>query len=146
MDILDTPTRPQVGADIERLARHLRGLGAIRRRLAAWARAYAAENPRALAPDRLRDAMRCLVTLAHANASASLEEPAVGGVARPEVRFDDLGGYRACLLSLVDVLDSFPIPESEIAELQRHARTFRVEQPGEIRLARLEQGRGSRTL
>ncbi len=137
MDLLDTPTRPQIGADIERLAGRLRGPRAIRRRLAAWARDYAADNPRALVPDRLRDVMRSLVTLAHANAAATLVEPPVGVVARPEAQFDDLGGYGACLISLVNVLDSLPLPETEIVDLQKLARTFRAEQVEEIRQALL---------
>ncbi|MDT0684523.1 hypothetical protein RM543_17750 [Roseicyclus sp. F158] len=86
--------------------------------------------------------MRSLVTLAHANAAASLVVPPAGIAARPEVQFDDLGGYGVCLLALVNVLDSPPVPEPEIAELQRFARAVRAEQAEEIRQALLGQGRG----
>ena len=134
MDILDIPTRAHVGANIDWLATRLyRGPRTMRRRLASWARDYAAEDPRSLAPDCLRDVMKCLVTLAHANASVALVEPPKGVFAQLEVIFADVDGYGACLFSLVNVLDSLPLPEEEIVELQDFARKFRAEQEEQIR-------------
>ena len=142
MNSLDFPTRADLGADIDRLTGHLRGPRVLRRRLGTWARGYASGRPRAVAREELREAMRGLVTLAHANTAAALVSPPVGSAARPKVQFDDLGGYGVCLLALVNLLDSLPIPEAEIAELQRFARAVRAEQAEDIRQALLRRSRG----
>lgn len=55
------------------------------------------------------------VSVGHANATGSLVAPPASVVARPELQFDDRGGYGACLFSLVNVLDTLPIPETGIA-------------------------------
>ena len=105
----------------------------MRRRLAAWARDYAADNPRSLAPDCLRDVMRCLVTLAHANAAVSPSIPPKGVFAQFEVSSPTSTATAPACSRLVNVLDSLPIPEEEIVALQDFAREFRAQQEEQIR-------------